>query len=567
MGLVGFRAAHRENMQGCSDASPTGCGAALSRLLAADSRSARSVSLKTEESLKTESHTNEGSRAIIGVAWDLLPQDVLLRVLQCLGATISTAVAASSQWSRAAEFGGCQAFQPLCFIRALPAPGAPTAAFDSQARVAHRRRVDPTKVGAFDWRPLAKAAVNPCSVPSKWSSLTLDGAAPSHRHSVAVCGSTVDHSDDVACLFGGNISRSVAGSWTTSDELFLARVNASDRRRCNMVQISRSTEAPWPASRWGASMSALQPARYLLGGWSQSGDCTSLWALRLREAAAEWTKVTGEPGAAAGPPTTAFHTSTALDDGKRLALIGGLGDGSSVSGVWLFQSDTETWTRACAEGPSCAGHAAGVFGQRLVVFGGVERAARGPFGDSFLGVAKVFDLRMNQWDRSTRVCGLEPKARRNPTYATVGRHLIISGGWDDDTSRALSDTWALDISKSVWRKFDTVGAPALEGHKAVVSGFDLHTFGGHNGPGRYPARTLAVHALSLGLGEEEAASEAQNDSASGTGLESPEEESSDDDEDDDGPGGGQTLVRLPNGRVVSLAALQALIARQRQADD
>ena len=56
-----------------------------------------------------------------------------------------------------------------------------------------------------------------------------------------------------------------------------------------------------------------------------------------------------------------------------------------------------------------------------------------------------------------------------------------------ERSCALRDTWVFDVARGAWRELAAAGAaPALEAHKAVVSGFDVHTFGGHSGPGAYP---------------------------------------------------------------------------------
>ena len=37
---------------------------------------------------------------------------------------------------------------------------------------------------------------------------------------------------------------------------------------------------------------------------------------------------------------------SALQDGKRFAVVGGLGNGGSYRGVWIYASDNGRWTRA-----------------------------------------------------------------------------------------------------------------------------------------------------------------------------------------------------------------------------
>jgi hypothetical protein len=188
-------------------------------------------------------------------------------------------------------------------------------------------------------------------------------------------------------------------------------------------------------------------------------------------------------------------------------------------------------------------------------------------GDSFNSATCFFDLRMNQWDRRTSVTGNDdnddedddddddddddeadersyailqrmgllrfpvsrrrqrgtaaalprsgavlrrrrestPCARRNPAYATLGRHMLVACGWDDQRGRTLDDTWALDVARARWRPLDrhrggglAGPGPRLEAHKAVVSGFDMYTFGGHSAPGAYPHAEMTVNCLSLG---------------------------------------------------------------------
>jgi len=145
-----------------------------------------------------------------------------------------------------------------------------------------------------------------------------------------------------------------------------------------------------------------------------------------------------------------------------------------------------------------AGHAAGCVADQLVVFGGVERSEmRLLQGDVFSSVTSVFDLRRNTWNTNYRTQG-NPVARRNPVHASLGNHFIISSGWDDTRNVCLADTWTLDVQRGLWTELSCEGTPRLEGHKAVMSGFDMFTFGGHNAPGRYPSEAIDIHVLSIG---------------------------------------------------------------------
>jgi len=345
-------------------------------------------------------------------------------------------------------------------------------------------------------------------------------------------------------LFGGNVSRTVAGSWRTSDELILVKFPTSGLQEVEVREVAQNPSGPWPGRRWGASLTTLESAKFLTGGWGP-GVSTALWALRLREAAAHWTKV--QSSCVKQPPEAAFHTATAVDS-KRFAMLGGLTHGGTRKGLWTYNSDENMWSQMSSEGPSCAGHAAGVVDKRLVFFGGVERGGS-LTGDTFRQAVSVFDLRKNKWDSSwSAPHGMGPVARRNPAYATLGRHLIITGGFDDQAQISRSDSWALDMSRGVWRELHCPGAPALEGHKAVVSGFDMLTFGGHSGPGQYPSRSMSVYALSF---------RADGD---GLSVDATSRHSLQDDSDDSGDSSSsdEAVFELPNGQRIPVQLFQSL---------
>jgi len=410
---------------------------------------------------------------------------------------LGSAMATSKSWANAAVAGGALAFRPLANAVATPAPGDLPSAPSRQAEVARQRR---GATSGADWRTLAQVAAKPTSLPSSWSGVDAKGNCHlSHRHSMAVCGGPTDGARELAVLFGGNISRTVAGHWQTSSDLTLAELPCSLDGEIELQAIPRQSGQLWPPGRWGATLTALQGGYHLWGGWSCERDGSGLWVLRLREAGAEWQKAKLE---GANPPAAAFHTATPLDDGKRMAVIGGLGEQGSNRGVWMYHADSGSWSHTSDDGPSCAGHAAGAVDQELAVFGGVERAwSAFMCEDDFRGVTSLFDIRMERWHapRALQRATTAPSARRNPLHATVGRHIIISGGWDDTQARCLNDTWALDVGSRAWTQLRCNAAPRLEGHKAVVSGFEIFGFGGHNGPSQYPSHLMSMQKLSLGV--------------------------------------------------------------------
>jgi hypothetical protein len=143
--------------------------------------------------------------------------------------------------------------------------------------------------------------------------------------------------------------------------------------------------------------------------------------------------------------------------------------------------------------------------------------------------------------------------------------MIISGGFDDTSSQSLNDTWAFHGSRGEWKQMSCGAAPALEGHKSIVSGFDVFSFGGHTGPGAYESRTMSLHALSLGmwnttLPQHLANLESQLDGDNDAEDSGQSDSSSDNDER-------IAVVQLPDGQLVPLRVLQALLRRRLRTQD
>ena len=172
------------------------------------------------------------------------------------------------------------------------------------------------------------------------------------------------------------------------------------------------------------------------------------------------------------------------------------------SEVWCFYSDCGKWEKLCAGGPAPAGHVAAVDdSQRLLLCFGVRRSPQSLMGDSFLETMNVLDLRTNRWDDLPKAEQInKPCARRNPCGTTVGRYFIVSGGYSEEAFTALDDTWAYDMRRGTWKLLGYKGAPRVEGHKAISSGLDVFTFGGHRLLGKFEGPNVSVYKLALGQG-------------------------------------------------------------------
>jgi len=234
-----------------------------------------------------------------------LPDELLASVLSLCGGSLGAAACAAPRLARACARGDPSPFEPLAYVAAAPAPGLAPRGGETAA-AARRRQADAARArrgadggAALDWRALARAAAQPAAASVAWRRLRVvrraaidcaadDGSAavaataaaappPSHRHSVATCGAPAAWCEsggggrEAALLFGGNVSRSVAGSWATSAELLLAvlpgRLDPRDASlaRCEVAEVAR----PPPP---GDVAAARRRARGAWGGDADRAD-------------------------------------------------------------------------------------------------------------------------------------------------------------------------------------------------------------------------------------------------------------------------------------------------------
>eukprot|EP00746_Dinoflagellata_sp_MGD_P044599 gnl/MRDRNA2_/MRDRNA2_208868_c0_seq1.p1 gnl/MRDRNA2_/MRDRNA2_208868_c0~~gnl/MRDRNA2_/MRDRNA2_208868_c0_seq1.p1 ORF type:complete len:483 (-),score=98.54 gnl/MRDRNA2_/MRDRNA2_208868_c0_seq1:9-1400(-) len=353
----------------------------------------------------------------------------------------------------------------------------------------------------MSWCDIAHSIKRPTFNQASWHRQIRPSNWPSHRAYIAVCGAP--GAEERAMLFSGNEGNSM--SWRTSSELHVAEID-TDATVCTKL-LKQPAGAKWPVGRWGASLTALPSCCVLWGGWSRAGDVDKAWKLWLREATPEWCEVSMPMVNV--PPQVAFHTASALPDG-RMAVVGGLGDGGSHSGVWLFDALSDRWDQAGEGGGTCAGHCAGVdpHSQRLVLWGGVERNRNRVLpSDHFLDGLRIFDIRQQRWVDTVssptwdeEFVSSPPRPRRNAAFGNLGSHLIMTGGYSDELHATLEDTWILNLHSYRWNRLLVSGAPNLEGHRAVISGLDFFTFGGRDTTAVRAGRSMSISRLRLGSG-------------------------------------------------------------------
>ena len=198
-----------------------------------------------------------------------------------------------------------------------------------------------------------------------------------------------------------------------------------------------------------------------------------------------WQKLT-----TTGEPAPRVRAAMAPVGGGKVILYGGNALVYGVSPVtlaketWLFDLNTNTWTKLNTIGnpPALAGHGMCFSGggDKAVLFGGViVRSATLPGLDSKRSNQTwIFDLSDNTWTKSSAV---GPSARTQaPLLYMGGDKAILFGGYDG--SLQLDDTWRFDRSKDKWVKRNPVAGvkpPARYNHAgAYLEDGKVVVFGG-----------------------------------------------------------------------------------------
>lgn len=152
-----------------------------------------------------------------------------------------------------------------------------------------------------------------------------------------------------------------------------------------------------------------------------------------------------------GPPARGRH-AVAFDPVRNWMIIHGgryrdgtRGDYTLYDDTWALDLATDTWTKLSDGGPGArVSHAAGVIGNRLVIYGGNDSTD----GASYSALKDVwaFDLDSRQWEELSPGAG--PGKRLFHAYAVSddGTRLYAYGGGDEDlfTGETFGDLWELD---------------------------------------------------------------------------------------------------------------------------
>lgn len=148
-----------------------------------------------------------------------------------------------------------------------------------------------------------------------------------------------------------------------------------------------------------------------------------------------------------------------LTNQAKLILFGGLGT-DRLNDLWscdLSIKDQYKWKKLCPGGDDLPmtrnGHTAVLYRNEMFVYGGVleDNKSFKPKEDIL-----IYDITGNKYIIDTCFNKNDLKWRRNHTAESIGIHMLINGGIDEN-SNILSDTWLLDYVNLRWVKVEPKG--------------------------------------------------------------------------------------------------------------
>jgi hypothetical protein len=264
-----------------------------------------------------------------------------------------------------AEWQGVSAFRPdsgwIELADAVPEPGD-VFAFDAQSGLAVF-----LEVGGGTWAFDPEAAT--------WDELLAD-APPAHGARMVY-----DSRSDRLIAFGGDEFGPLFDTTSVYDP------------ETNTWTEMDPARSPSPRSYFAMAYDERSDRVILFGGWDGLGPLGDTWAYDLETDS--WTGL-----ARGGGPEPRVDSAMAYDrETDRVILFGGVTDPleEPLGDTWAFDSQTNTWSRLDAEGPSARGWhvmAADAETGTIVLFGG------GPSREGCTDETWIFDPRTDTWTMS-----------------------------------------------------------------------------------------------------------------------------------------------------------------------
>jgi len=201
-----------------------------------------------------------------------------------------------------------------------------------------------------------------------------------------------------------------------------------------------------PPARDGAAMAYDEVTRkaYMFGGWDGTDLFNDLWA--YDPADNTWTRLE-PPGTL--PVKRMWHTLVYDPGSRRVILFGGYGGtsgstGANLDDLWAYDPAVKEWIELARVGErplARQGHALLLdpASGDLLLFGGCD-------GLTGLDDMWGYDPSANSWNQSVPT-GDVPEGRDGHamTYDSVGRTIILFGGYDFTGNFDFNDTWAYGV--------------------------------------------------------------------------------------------------------------------------
>eukprot|EP00761_Pharyngomonas_kirbyi_P007978 gb/GECH01007989.1/.p1 GENE.gb/GECH01007989.1/~~gb/GECH01007989.1/.p1 ORF type:complete len:431 (+),score=122.91 gb/GECH01007989.1/:1-1293(+) len=231
-----------------------------------------------------------------------------------------------------------------------------------------------------------------------------------------------------------------------------------------------------PSKRWGHSGLAWNKYLVVFGGCDGYMYLNELLFFDTENMKWERRSATGKY-----PAPRAGHKATII--GENILVLFGGWNGTHLNDVHFLDLQRMQWLDIEIKGkapPARADHAVTVVGNRMFLFGG-----EGVGYDIKLGDVHVLDFDRMEWT-SVHTFGKKPTARHSHSVSTIGKHVVVFGGYDDQYNQC-NDVWILDTVSMIWKQIyenqqGQLGAiVGRQGHSACVFRSKVIFFAGFNG--------------------------------------------------------------------------------------
>lgn len=242
--------------------------------------------------------------------------------------------------------------------------------------------------------------------------------------------------------------------------LFLATLETRARKFKTCLRSSNiewyhyyPLDTPHISARYSHSCCLHSNLMYIFGGCN-SGKTTfnDMWTFDLSQR--QWIRPISSGNY---PPPKACCSLVSYKD--KLILFGGWTHSSSnrIHDSWKlfnhiheFDTKTSRWSliEVMSDCPPMAGHKACIYGNEMIVFGGLQSLENAPYNYLASNDVFAFNISGHTW-RKVNTDGPKPPPRYGHSQLVIDDHLIVLGG-SSGPKKFLSDFWILDMRTEPW---------------------------------------------------------------------------------------------------------------------